>query len=293
MKKVIVILGQTATGKSDLAVKIALLVNGEIISGDSRQVYKNLDIGTGKITKKNQRGVSHHLLDVANPKNKFTVVEFQRRAISAIAEIARRNKIPIICGGTGFYIDAVTKGIILPEVQPNPKLRKILEKKSPEVLLKILQKLDRVRAENIDVKNKVRLIRAIEIAKILGKVPRITEVLPPYKFIKIGLTLPTDKLKKKIEKRVRKMFDKKNNGGLLNEIKKLKKAGISKKRLAELGFEYNEPTYEKVVSGSIKYAKRQMTWFKRDKEIKWFTLSKVEGFSSDYKEIEEYLKSKI
>lgn len=271
MKKVIVILGQTATGKSNLAVKIAKKVGGEIISADSRQVYKGLDIGSGKISKKDMEGIPHYLLDVAKPKNKFTVTEFQQKAIYAIAEIIKNGKTPIICGGTGFYIDAITKGVVFPEVPPNIKLRKILENKSEIELLKILKKLDLRRAKNIDVKNKVRLVRAIEIAKALGRVPEIKEKKPLYKFIKIGLYLPENLLKKNIEKRVKKMF----KDGLLNEIKKLKKNGISKKRIQEFGFEYNEPTYEKVVNETIKYAKRQMTWFKRDKEIKWVDASKI------------------
>ena len=292
MKKVIVILGQTATGKSNLAVKIALRLRsgpsakkngGEIISADSRQIYKGLDIGTGKITQKEMKGVPHYLLDVANPKNKFTVAEYKKLAEKKIEEIIARSKTPIICGGTGFYIDAITKGIIFPKVPPNIKLRKRLYSKSAIALFEYLKKLDPRRAKNIDPKNKVRLIRAIEIAKALGKVPSlkqysnssdsnsaIAESVSPFKFIKIGLYLPADKLKKKVEKRVRKMFD----IGLLNEIKKLKRAGISDKRLQELGFEYNNPNYEKVVQKTLNYAKRQMTWFKRDKEIKWFNTSK-------------------
>jgi tRNA dimethylallyltransferase len=268
--KVIVILGQTATGKSNLAVKIALKNKGEIISADSRQVYKGLDIGTGKITKKEMRGVLHYLLDVANPKHKFTVVEYKKLAEEKIKDILARGNTPIICGGTGFYIDAITKGMVFPEVPPNKELRKILEKKSEIELLKILRKIDPKRAKNIDSKNKVRLIRAIEIAKALGKVPPITQATPVYKFIKIGLYLPPEKLKKKVEKRVKQMF----KDGLLDEIKMLKKKGISEKRLKELGFEYYNPTPEKVISETLKYAKRQMTWFKRDKEIKWIDASK-------------------
>ncbi len=265
--KIIVILGQTATGKSDLAVKIARKTNGEIISADSRQVYKGLDIGTGKITRKEMREVPHHLLDVEDPKRKFTIVNFQKLANQKIEEIIARGRLPIICGGTGFYIDAITKGTVLPEVPPNIKFREKSSLLDGRQLLMLLKKLDRARAKNIDPNNKVRLIRAIEIAKTLGKVPKITEATPPYEFIKIGLYLPQEILKKKIEKRVRKMFDK----GLLKEIKKLRKSGVSNKRLREFGFEYNNPTYEKVVAGTIKYSKRQMTWFKRDKEIKWFS----------------------
>lgn len=264
--KVIVIVGQTATGKSSLAVELAHKFKGEIISADSRQVYKGLDIGTGKITKKEMRSIPHHLIDVANPKKVFTVTQYKKLVEKKIKEIIARKKIPIIVGGTGFYIDAITRGIIYPEVKPNMKLRKTLEKHSILELLEILKKLDKNRAKNIDVKNKVRLIRAIEIAKALGKVPRITEATPPYRFIKIGLILPPEILKKKIEKRVKQMF----NDGLLNEIKKLKKLGISQKRLSEFGFEYNDPNIDQVILNTTQYAKRQNTWFKRDSEIRWF-----------------------
>ena len=277
MKKVFVVLGQTATGKSDLAVKIALRLSSgqtkkgaEIISADSRQVYKGLDIGTGKITKKEMRGVLHHLLDIISPKKRFSVSEYQKLANFTIVKILNKGKTPIICGGTGFYIDAVTKGIVLPKVPPNPKLRARYTQKAALALFQVLKKLDPKRAKNIDPHNKVRLIRAIEIAKYLGKVPSVTEETPPFKFIKLGLFLPKDKLKIRIEKRVKFMFKK----GLLREIRKLKKFGVSEKRLRELGFEYYNPTPEKVIKETHKYAKRQMTWFKRDKSIKWFDASK-------------------
>jgi tRNA dimethylallyltransferase len=282
MNKVIVILGQTATGKSILAVKIAKKINGEIISADSRQVYKRLDIGTGKITRKEMRKVPHHLIDVAKPQKKFTVVDYQKKAIYAMTEIVSRDKTPIICGGTGFYIDAITKGVIFPEVPPNNKLRKILSKLDGHQLLVLLKKLDKERAKNIDPKNKVRLVRAIEIAKYLGKVPHLVTKPPNYEFIKIGLYLPQEKLKKKIKVRVKEMFQK----GLLNEIKKLKESSVSKKRLEELGFEYNDPTYEKVVKETLKYAKRQMTWFKRDPEIMWFDASNSDKLRAKLKELQ-------
>jgi len=167
--------------------------------------------------------------------------------------------------------------LLMAKKLPNLKLRKILEKKSALELFKMLKKLDSKRAKDIETKNelnnKVRLIRAIEIAKALGKVP-IPETRPTgYKFIKIGLYLPPDKLKRKIEKRVKNMFQ----AGLLKEIKKLKKAGVSQKRLKEFGFEYFEPTYGKVITETLKYAKRQMTWFNRDKEILWFHPDELES----------------
>lgn len=281
MKRVIVILGQTATGKSDLAVRIAKKTNGEIISADSRQVYKGLDLGSGKITKKEMNGVPHHLLDVIDPRKIFTVEQYKKLADQKIKEILERGKTPILCGGTGFYIDAVTKGIMLPEVPPNKKLRKQLDKKSLASLLLILKKLDPARLKTIDINNKVRIVRAIEIAKSLGRVPKLKTQKPKYKFIKVGLYLPEEKLKTKISKRLEKRI----LAGMLKEAQKLRKSGLSWKRLESLGLEYREMALylqkkisrEDMVSNLntqiYQFAKRQITWFKRDKDIKWIDAS--------------------
>lgn len=283
---IIVILGQTATGKSDLAVEIARKIKppakGEIISADSRQVYKGLDLGSGKITEREMRGVPHYLLNVANPKRRFTVTEYQKLANEKIKEILKRGNIPIICGGTGFYIDAITKGIVFPKVPPNTKLRKLLENKSSSELFLILKKLDRSRAKSIDKNNKRRIIRAIEIIKQIGKVPKTSFKKVPYEFIKIGLYLPNDILKKRIEKRLQKRI----KSGMINEIKKLHKNGLSYKRLEELGLEYRfvaqylqgkltkEEMIERLINEIYHFANRQMQWFKRDTDIIWMDVSK-------------------
>jgi len=274
--KIIVILGQTSTGKSDFAVEIAKKVDGEIISADSRQVYKGMDLGTGKITKKEMRGIPHHLLYVVNPKKVFSVSDFQKEAYKKIKEIIARGKVPIICGGTGFYIDSVINGTVLPEVPPNKKLRDTLEKKSAEQLFKMLSKLDPSRAKNIDQKNKVRLIRAIEIAKVLGSVPKVkTET--KYDTLKIGLALPDKILKERIYTRLLARMKK----GMMREIKKLHGEGVSWKRMEALGLEYRygalylqgkltkAEMLEKLNTEIWHFAKRQKTWFKRDKEIVW------------------------
>ena len=274
--KIIVILGQTATGKSDFAVQIAKKIDGEIISADSRQVYKGMDLGTGKITKKEMRGVPHYLLDVTSPKKVFSVSDFKKLADKKIEDILARGKTPIICGGTGFYIDAVVDGVVLPEVEPNEKLRSTLSKKSAEKLFEMLKKLDKNRAKNIDPKNKVRLIRAIEIAKALGKVPKIKSQ-SKYDVVKIGLTLPDEILKDKIKTRLLARIKK----GMLREIKKLHDGGISWKRMEMLGLEYRygalylqgkitkQEMIEKLNTEIWHYAKRQKTWFKRDKNTIW------------------------
>ncbi len=258
MNKVLVIVGPTASGKSDLAVKIAKKFKGEVISADSRQVYKGLDIGTGKIVMREMQGVPHHMLSVANPKKRFSVSEYQKLAMQVLKKIER----PVVVGGTGLYIDALA-GIQFPEVPPNKKLRAKLEKKSVLELFKILKKKDPRRAKSIDAKNKVRLVRALEIIEKLGKVPDL-KTSNSKNFIYIGLK--PKNLDERIEKRVKQMF----KNGLLKEILKLKKAGVSNKRLKELGFEYSNPTEESVTTASKQYAKRQMTWFKRNKKITWY-----------------------
>lgn len=274
--KIIIILGPTASGKSELAVKIAHKIKGEIISADSRQIYKGLDIGTGKITKKEMKGIPHHCLDIVSPKKIFTVIDFKKCANKAIEKILKKNKVPIICGGTGFYIGAITGDIKIPEIKPDWKLRKKLEKKSTEQLFEMLKKLNPKRAENIDQHNPRRLVRAFEIAKAAS-----TTVVESNdngcRLLQIGIKLPEKELKKRIEKRVKKML----KDGLINEVKKLRKSGLSWKRIYELGFEYKYPALflqskiskdemlERMILENWHYAKRQMTWFKRDKRIKW------------------------
>ena len=291
MNKILVILGPTATGKSDLAVKLAKKFNGEVISADSRQVYKGLNIGTGKITKKEMGDIPHYMLDVISPKKTFTIVEWKEQTEKIIKDLLSRGKLPIICGGTGFYIQSIVEGVVLPEVPPNKLLRKNLEKNSLEDLQKILAKLDLRRFSNIDIKNRVRLIRAIEIATHLGSVPKTKKQKNKYKSLQIGVTLPNHKLKTKIHDRLLSRIKK----GMVKETENLHKNGLSWKRMIELGLEYRFMAnyLEKKITKSefIKkleteiwhYAKRQMTWFKRDKRIKWFSPRKENKIQKEIK----------
>ncbi|MCE9628580.1 MAG: tRNA (adenosine(37)-N6)-dimethylallyltransferase MiaA [Candidatus Vogelbacteria bacterium] len=275
--KIIVILGPTASGKSDLGVIIAKKINGEIISADSRQVYRGMDIGSGKITKREMMSIPHHLLDVASPKRTFTVSHYQKLANQKITEIINRNKTPIIVGGTGLYIQSIVDGIVLPEVEPNHDLRQKLEKLSVSQLFTKLQHLDPARAKTIDAKNPRRLIRAIEIATALGKVPKLKTKPSPYDFILIGLNPGEKILKQNIHKRLEKRLKQ----GMIQEVKKLRAAGLSWKRLESFGLEYRfiaqylqskitkEEMKTLIEKESWQYAKRQMTWFKRDERIRW------------------------
>ncbi len=279
--KIIVILGPTSSGKSDLAVKLAQKFNGEIVSADSRQVYRELDIGSGKITKKEMKGVKHYLLDVADPKKNFTVVQYQKLAKEAVKKIVKNGKLPIICGGTGFYIDSLIYDYKFPETKPRLKLRKELDKKEIKELLKILEKINPKFYKKIDKNNKRRIIRAIELTKEIGDIPKIIKNYP-YQYLKIGIKKDSGTLKKLIYKRLKKRI----KAGMLNEVKKLIKKGVSHKRLEDLGMEYRyvsrylrglinkQEMIDLINREHRRYSKRQMTWFKKDKEINWITREK-------------------
>jgi tRNA dimethylallyltransferase len=316
--KIIVVLGPTASGKSGLAVKIALHlssgqarktfgINGiEIISADSRQVYKGLDLGSGKVTKDlnsklriqssefYHQGIRHHLLDIASPKNRFTVAQYQKLAKKAIKKIIAKGKIPIICGGTAFYIYSLIYNWQIPEVPPQKKLREKLEKKSIEELFKQLKKLDPQRAKNIDKYNKRRLIRALEIVLITGK-PNphksdLNQRTATFDVLIIGIKKPKEELQKLIKIRLEKRLKQ----GMIEEIKKLYQRGLTWKRLDELGLEYRYISYylrelitkEKMIEilnqKTWQFSKRQMTWFKKDKIIKWI---------KNYKEAKKLVKN--
>ena len=276
-RRLIAVIGPTASGKSELAIKLAKKINGEIISADSRQVYRGMNIGTGKVTKKEMRGVPHHLLDISSPKKRFNVVQYRKLALKAMGKIWQKGKLPILCGGTGFYINSIINGIIVPEVPPNWKMRKRLEKKSAKELYQVLKRLDPKRAQKIEKKNPRRLIRAIEIAKKLGRVPDFKKEPLPCPILIIGIKKSKQELDKLIEKRLLKRLKQ----GIIAEVRRLRKSGLSWKRLEEFGLEYrwtasylqNKITYQDMIQRLQKdiehYAKRQITWFKKDRRIHW------------------------
>ena len=276
MQKIIVIVGPTASGKSALAVALAKKFDGEVISADSRQVYRGLEIGSGAITKKEMRGIRHHLLGISSPRRAFTAAQFVAAARRAIADIARRGKISIIAGGTAFWIDALVHGLSLPEVKPNARLRRALAKKSAAQLLAILQKYDPRRAAEIEQKNPRRLIRAIEIARSLGAVPRLRRQ-SAYDALWIGLTPSYEAKPRRIEGRVCAMMRR----GLLAETKKLLREGVSEKRIREFGFAYavvldaiagkisRAELAPRIIRDTQKYARRQMRWWRSSPAIRW------------------------
>ncbi len=276
LPKTVAIIGPTASGKSDFAVQLAHAVTGEVISADSRQVYRGLDIGTGKITTAEMQGIPHFLLDVASPTETFTVSDYARLGRLAIHDILSRNHLPIICGGTGHYVSALLDGLVLPPTPPNPALRKTLEQLSPEALYEQLCALDQNRARTIDPKNPRRLVRAIEIATHLGHVPEVTH-LPTYDTCWIGIrtTLP------ELIPRIRARLSARLECGMLDEARALHREGLSFERMEELGLEYRymaryltgalseEAMREGLERAIIQYAKRQFTWWKKDTRIHW------------------------
>lgn len=284
----IVIMGPTASGKSDLAILLARKYDGEIVSADSRQVYRGMDIGTGKVTKAEQKQAKHWLLDIASPKRSYNVTHFVRDAKKVIADIKKRGKIPIICGGTGFWIQALIEDATFPAVKPNPALRKKLGKLSAEELFVKLSKKDPARAKAIDQKNKVRLIRALEICASLGTVPLPQQSSPiKYQHLCLIALNPQQKtlwgnIMVRLEKRLKK--------GMVAEVNKLKKEGVSWKRLEGFGLEYKYIALllqKKITRNEMKerlnfeirhYAKRQISWLRRFEKqgapIHWITNAK-------------------
>jgi len=286
--KLIVILGPTASGKSDLAVLIARKISrhkigqfkgAEIVSADSRQVYREMNIGSGKITKREMMNIPHHLIDVASPKRKFSVVRYQKLARKKIKQISVKNKVPILCGGSPFYIKSLTEGIKFPDAAPDWNFRKKLEKKKAGDLYRMLQKKDPRRAETIEKNNPRRLIRALEIINQTRNPVAPPNFYPEYRLLVIGIKKSKKELNGKIKRRMEGRIKK----GMVAEVKNLKKLGLSWQRIESFGLEYRwiaeylqkkisfQEMKEGLLRDIIKFSKKQMSWWKNDKRIRWIT----------------------
>lgn len=287
MKKPLIILtGPTAVGKTALSISLAKAVGGEIISADSMQVYKGLDIGSAKIKPHETKGVPHHLIDVLNPDESFDVVRFKKMANEAMDDIYRRGGIPIITGGTGFYIQAVLYDIDFTEVNENQeyrqKLKQMADEQGPEVLHRMLREADPEAAEQIHANNVKRVIRALEYYKETGEpISRHNETerkkVSPYEFCYFVLNDDRQKLYDRIDERVDQMLSE----GLVDEVRALKDRGLNKDTVSMkglgykeiLGFLNGEYSYEEAVRilkrDTRHFAKRQLTWFKRERDVIW------------------------
>src|SRR3989344_3163218 len=294
-KKVIVILGSTASGKTKLAVRLAQRFNGEIISADSRQVYRGMDIGTGKDLKE-YGAIPYHAIDIVSPRTRFTVEQYQRRAYRTIDDILRRGKLPILVGGTGLYISAVVDGYQFPATASRKKqdaIRKRLDKKTLAMLLQELRLRDLATHNVIDKKNRRRVQRAVEIYYLSGrkKSDAAGKNQPDYQFLQVGLRPTNDMLRRRISLRLQQRLA----AGMVAEVRRLHRAGLSWRRLEDFGLEYRWIALhlqKKISRGQMvagldrairQYARRQMTWFKRDKRIIWVT-----GFPQAHRNIHDF-----
>lgn len=286
---VLAVVGPTSSGKSELAVLLAKKFDGEIISADSRQIYRGFDLSSGKVEGAWQdnifvyKSIPHYLIDEANPRSQYSVAKFQAKAKKIIKDIVRHGKLPIICGGTMHWVDSIAYDQALPEVKPNPELRKKLEVLSVEQLFARLQKLDHARAASIDSKNPRRLIRALEIIDSTGKPVPLTQESSPYNMVWIGINPGKEQLEKNIYKRILSRI----RDGMIEEIRTLHNQGLSWKKLEEFGLEFKfislhiqgkiskDEMIEQLFIAHKQYVKRQLTWWKRNKNIRWFTDAKT------------------
>ena len=284
--KVVVIVGPTASGKTVLSIELAKRINGEIISSDSMQIYKDMDIGTAKVTKEEMQGIKHYLVDFISPDTRYTVSDFKKDSENAIKEIIEKGKTPIVVGGTGLYVNSLIYGIEYQDMnfdeEYRDKLMKIAE--SDEGLAKLYEQANQIDPEamkKISPNDKKRIVRVLEIYKQTGKTKTEQEILSrqkgvDYDFKVFGITMERSKLYERINLRVDMMIDQ----GLESEVKKLISKysefptalqGLGYKEVIEFfdGKTSRDEMIEKIKQESIRYAKRQLTWFKKNKETIW------------------------
>lgn len=306
-QKLIVIVGPTAVGKTSLAIRIAKHVNGEVINGDSMQVYRGLDIGTAKVTEQEKEGVPHHLIDILDVAAPYTANNFKEDAELAISLIQQKGKIPILAGGSGLYIEGLLYDMQFGRVGEDPmyrsKLQKQLDEEGPEVVWKKLNQLDPVAAAALHVNNSRRVIRALESIQISGKLfseQKEQQKEKRYDVLVIGLTVDRQFLYQRINDRVDQMIEE----GLVEEAKMLFELDNVENSQSHKGIGYKEwfPYFEgkvsfecateKVKQNSRKYAKRQLTWFRnRMDEIKWFNLNEPYSEEEIDKIVEAFVKA--
>ena len=276
--KLIVIAGTNASGKSALAVELAARFGGEVVSADSRQVFRRLDLGSGKITKEEMRGVPHHLIDVCDPGDFFSMADFQRLAYAAIDDILARGRVPFLAGGTGLYIDAVAEGYELSDRAPDLRLRAHLETFDTPALYAMLK--EKLPDTAIDPKNRNRVMRALE--RLAADDYHPGRRTPRYETLKLGVTWPREVLKQRIDERLEKRLA----AGMVQEVQALLEENISTEFLMKLGLEYRYLTrylmgelshgqmVEELGSAIKRFAKRQMTWFRREEGMHWLEMEK-------------------
>lgn len=306
-EKVVVIVGPTAVGKTKLSVELAKRLNGEVISGDSMQIYKGMDIGTAKITKEEMENIPHHLIDIKDPTESFSVAEFQELVQSLITKINHRGKIPILVGGTGLYINAVLQNYNFANVASDEsyrlQLEKFVEENGPIALHEKLKDIDPKSYEEIHPNNYRRTIRALEVYHVtkqpISEYQNLQDEESPYDYVMIGLTMERDKLYERINQRVDLMLEQ----GLLEEVKSLYDRGIKNcQSVQAIGYKelYDyldgvvtlEEAIEKLKQNSRRYAKRQFTWFRNKSNAIWFDMTDA-NFEQKIQEIEQLIEGML
>lgn len=278
-KKLVVITGTNASGKSGLGIELAKKYSAEIVSADSRQVYKGLDLGSGKVTKEEMQGVPHHLLDVALPNDFFSLVDFQKQAYEAIDDILARDKKAFLVGGTGLYINAVVDGYNIKLQNPDMNLRRELNSRTREELIEIIKEKNPAALEGLDLNNTQRIERTAERALAGDTGKRINT--PGYDTLVIGVTWPREVL----YERIRERLDRRLDQGMIDEVIRLRAEGATDEFLYGLGLEYRyilmylrgefesfDGFYNKLFMEIRHLAKGQMTWFRKRKDIHWIEM---------------------
>lgn len=305
-KRIIAIIGPTASGKTALATKLAEKLSGEVVSCDSMQIYRGMDIGTAKPTEDEMRLIPHHMIDIAEPSQRFSVADFVNSARECIDDILSRGKVPILAGGTGLYVDSVIFNISFPDFNEAPefrlKMQEVLEKEGKEALHMRLLKLDPEAAEKIHPNNTRRVIRALEVCEATGKtftqVSKEARRTPEYDAYVLGIETDRVELYKRIDARVDVMME----NGLIDEVKRLKESGISRDTTAMQAIGYKElydcfdgfisldEAVEKIKQESRRYAKRQLTWFRRNEDIDWVRIDSEENIEKICEKCVDFLK---
>jgi tRNA dimethylallyltransferase len=276
MQKIVVILGPTGAGKTSLSLPLAKKFDGYVISADSRQIYRGMDIGTDKLAKDRWQGIDHRMIDIVDPDQEYNLAQYQKTVLAIIKK--QKKLLPFLVGGTGLYIQSIIDNLNIPKGGPDKILRKELGKKTTETLFRMLINTDPKAAQMIDQNNKRRIIRAIEVYKTSGHKysDQTKKKKPVVDSLQIGIKISREQMCEKINKRVDEMM----NEGLLDEAKMLgEKYGWNIPSMSAIGYKQlglyfkRELTLEEAIElikiDSRRYAKRQMTWFKRDKRIKW------------------------
>lgn len=307
-KTLLVIIGPTAVGKTALSIDLAKRFSGEIISGDSMQIYKTMDIGTAKVTAEEMDNIPHHLIDLKNPDESFSVAEFQSKVTEKITEISSRGKLPIIVGGTGLYINAVLYGYNFTEQPSDEQFRRemeqIAEEAGPHILYERLLKIDQESAAKIHPNNVRRVIRALEVYHCTGQkmsqLEQSTSDALVYDTAIIGLTMERTKLYERINERVEQMLA----AGLLDEVRQLYERGIRDcQSIQAIGYKelykyfLGEITLTEAIEmlkrNSRRYAKRQLTWFRNQLPVEWFDVLQLGTKSQLLKETTQYIEGKL